>query len=333
MHDCADWRCPCQNERQHTWRELRRDIDNFIAFKRRLGFVYKGGEASLRRFQRFVEPFLRSRRGPLSLKTITDRFIAEGGKLSCRMFCVDVARVRHLCLYRRRLDPQAYAPDSLTLPQVKFLPYLLTKAEVRKTLIAARRYSGPGPRCSGETAYLLVLICYCTGLRIGEATRLQLDAVDTDACTFCIRDSKRKTRIAPFGHDLSQEIKRYMRKRILLVHPRSGAKELLLGLDGRPLGYWRANQVLTVIWRQLGLKPPSGHGGVRPTDLRHAFARERLAAWYRKGADLNAQLPWLSAYMGHTNLLGTEIYLHTTPELMRTASRLFERRFRQAGSL
>ncbi len=304
MHDCADWRCPCQNERQHTWRELRRDIDNFIAFKRRLGFVYKGGEASLRRFQRFVEPFLRSRRGPLSLKTITDRFIAEGGKLSCRMFCVDVARVRHLCLYRRRLDPQAYAPDSLTLPQVKFLPYLLTKAEVRKTLIAARRYSGPGPRCSGETAYLLVLICYCTGLRIGEATRL-----------------------------LSQEIKRYMRKRILLVHPRSGAKELLLGLDGRPLGYWRANQVLTVIWRQLGLKPPSGHGGVRPTDLRHAFARERLAAWYRKGADLNAQLPWLSAYMGHTNLLGTEIYLHTTPELMRTASRLFERRFRQAGSL
>jgi hypothetical protein len=122
-----------------TWRELRRDIDNFIAFKRRLGFVYKGGEASLRRFQRFVEPLLR--RGPLSLKTITDRFIAEGGKPTCRMFSVDVARVRHLCLYRRRLDPQAYAPDSLTLPQVKFLPYLLTKAEVRKTLIAARRYS------------------------------------------------------------------------------------------------------------------------------------------------------------------------------------------------
>lgn len=313
-----------------TWRELRRDINNFIAFKHRLGFVYEGGERSLRRFQRFVEPMLR--RQPRTLKTITDKYIAEGGKPTCQMFVRDVARVRHLCLYRRRTDPRAYAPDSLTLPQAKFLPYLLTKAEVRKTLIAARRYCGPGPRCSGETAHLLVLICYCTGLRIGEATRLELDDVNTEACTFCVRDSKRKTRIVPFGQDLSLEIKKYVRKRIPRVHSRPGAKALLVGLDGRPLGYWRANQVLTVIWRELGLKPPRGHGGVRPTDLRHAFARGRLAAWYRKGADLNAQLPWLSAYMGHTHLLGTEIYLHTTPELMRTASRLFEKRFRQAGS-
>jgi site-specific recombinase XerD len=31
-------------------------------------------------------------------------------------------------------------------------------------------------------------------------------------------------------------------------------------------------------------------------------------------------LPWLSAYLGHRNLLGTERYLHATPEHLNTAS-------------
>ena len=34
--------------------------------------------------------------------------------------------------------------------------------------------------------------------------------------------------------------------------------------------------------------------------------------------------------MGHNNLLGTENYLHATPELLRLASRRFEKRFLEA---
>jgi integrase/recombinase XerD len=135
----------------------------------------------------------------------------------------------------------------------------------------------------------------------------------------------------PFGRDLSLKINEYLRKRSTWVHHSNrGEKALLLDLDGRRLGYQRAYKLLTLLWRQLGLRPARGKGGPRPTDLRHAFARDRLAAWDRQGLDVNAQLPWLSAYMGHKDLLGTEIYLHSTPELLRRASRRFEKRFRQA---
>jgi integrase len=314
-----------------TRSSLRQDIESFIAFKRRLGFVYKSREASLRRFQRFVEPLLRE--GAISLKTLIDTYVAGAGKAAHPNFAQDVGAVRHLCLFRQRRNPAAYVPEPFRgIRRRKSLPYLLSDNEVRKTLIAARGYSGGSPKCSGETAYLLVLICYCTGLRIGEAVRLQLEDVDIQACIFRIHDSKRKSRFVPFGRDLAQILDRYLHKRRTWARSYPEAGHLLLDLKGKPLGYERARRILALLWRQLGIKPPRGYSGPRPTDLRHAFARGRLAAWYRKGMDLNAQLPWLSAYMGHTSLLCTEVYLHTTPELMQAVSRRFEQRFKQAGS-
>jgi integrase/recombinase XerD len=85
------------------------------------------------------------------------------------------------------------------------------------------------------------------------------------------------------------------------------------------------------VLRTLGLKPPRGRRGPRPYDLRHAFAVHRLTAWCREGVDLHACLPWLSAYMGHDNVLGTEVYLHATAELMGLASERFHARFQVAG--
>jgi hypothetical protein len=51
----------------------------------------------------------------------------------------------------------------------------------------------------------------------------------------------------------------------------------------------------------------------------------RLIAWYREGADVQRRLPWLSTYLGHTNLSGTQAYLTLTPELLTEASKRFER--------
>jgi hypothetical protein len=54
----------------------------------------------------------------------------------------------------------------------------------------------------------------------------------------------------------------------------------------------------------------------------------RLTAWAVEGADVHARLPWLSAYLGHVDLLGTEVYLKATPELLALASRRFEQHLR-----
>lgn len=69
------------------------------------------------------------------------------------------------------------------------------------------------------------------------------------------------------------------------------------------------------------LKPSSGRVGPRPYDIRHAFAVHRLVRWYRAGVDVHTRLPWLAAYMGHDDILGTEVYLTATPQLLHLAAR------------
>jgi integrase len=82
--------------------------------------------------------------------------------------------------------------------------------------------------------------------------------------------------------------------------------------------------------RQLGIKPPGGRVGARPYEFRHAFAVHRLTAWANDGIDIHTKLPSLSAYLGHQNIIGTEVYLRATPQLLELASTRFEQHLRDA---
>jgi integrase len=77
------------------------------------------------------------------------------------------------------------------------------------------------------------------------------------------------------------------------------------------------------------MKSAKGRIGPRPYDLRHAFAIRRLSQWYKQGVDLQTRLPWLSAYMGHVDIMGTETYLNATPELLEVAADRLHRRYRE----
>lgn len=165
---------------------------------------------------------------------------------------------------------------------------------------------------------------YCTGVRFGEAVRLRMRDVDLDRMILFIAESKGRSRWVPFDQSLARELARYARKRLARASAAPDDR-FFVGVDRRRLPTNTAWQTITGLFRQAGLKPPRGRVGPRPYDFRHTFAVHRLARWYRAGVDINARLPWLSAYMGHDNLLGTERYLTATPELMATAGRRFER--------
>jgi integrase len=84
------------------------------------------------------------------------------------------------------------------------------------------------------------------------------------------------------------------------------------------------------IFRRLrvhaGIKRPAAdRWQPRLHDLRHTFALDRLIAWYREGADVQACLPLLATYLGHVNVSGTQTYLTMTPALLTEASQRFER--------
>jgi integrase len=101
-----------------------------------------------------------------------------------------------------------------------------------------------------------------------------------------------------------------------------------VGVNRRDLPVKTAHRTLRGLFVRAGLKPEKGRVGPRPYDFRHAFAVQRLTRWYRQGVDLHARLPWLSAYMGHVDIAGTETYLYATPELMELAAKRLHRRYR-----
>ena len=180
-------------------------------------------------------------------------------------------------------------------------------------------------RCPGQLMRMLILTLYCTGIRFGEAVRLRITDVQSGALPV---ESKGRARWVPFHHSLGREFQRYLRWR-RTHEPSDGSAPLFVDTHGQPLTVRHVSDAIRRLLRAVGLKPKSGRRGPRPYDLRHTYACHRLAQWYRAGVDVQSRLAWLSAYMGHTNVFGTEKYLHGTTALLGMASRRFRRRFVQ----
>lgn len=309
-----------------TVASLGRDIDDFLVFKRALGHSYRRGEATLRSFQRFACRHT-GQRGQIDLPCLIRKWLDRvPGRKPVTRAC-DLGAVRQLCHFRRRRDPDGYIPSIRLAPQTesRYTPYVFSQSEIRSLLLMASGLEGrnfwPG------LLRLIILAAYCAGLRFGEAVRLQRADVDLQQCLFHVRGSKGRTRLVPFGADLAQEFCNYWPQReAMLARKGTRSTAVFIGRYGRPVTLSGASDAVRRLLRQLDIKPPRGRKGPRPYDLRHAFAVHRLTAWYREGVDIHARLPWLSAYMGHVNVLGTEVYLHATPELLQLASERFAQR-------
>jgi integrase len=306
-----------------------KEIEAFLEFKRARGAVYDGADRVLRAFDRFAATRYPTRAAQRLPEIIQTWLTGEGKRkpiTTAGYYCF----LRQFCLFRQRRDPGAFVPPRAyrVTSTKKVVPRVLSKREVREIVRRAGALVRPAFR--GPLYRALVLVLYCTGMRLGEPLRLRMRDVDLDRQLIFVAPSKGRSRWVPFHKSLVRELSRYLRAR--RVHARARPDDrFFVGVDR----YWHptdrlhvatAAVVLRGLLRNAGFKPAKGRVGLRPYDLRHAFAVHRLERWYRAGVDLQSRLPELSAYMGHDNLLGTEKYLHATPWLLQTAARRLRRR-------
>jgi integrase len=313
-----------------TAAELTREAQDFLRFKRAMGVGYQRAEFVLTSFVRFVTQHWGEH--AFVLDEAVPRWAARLAGRKAVTLGNEFGVIRQLCLYRRRRDPSSYVPEHALAPIKRsvFVPYIFSAEEIHRLLAAASSHHG---RFIWATMLrTLILVVYCTGLRLGEAVRLRKNDVALDRGILMIRHSKGRSRIVPIRADLVAELHGYAAQRQGLIDQRGCAdpEALFLRLDGSPLTVNSASTALCSLLRELGLKPPSGRIGARPYELRHAFAVHRLTAWAIEGVDVHAKLPWLSAYLGHQNLLGTEVYLKATPQLLDLASRRLEEHLRHS---
>ena len=306
------------------------ELSGFLQFKRSLGYGYGRAEFALREFDRFLSGYARK-----DLRWQLDRaaiaWLSSKPQRKPVSVSMDAAVLRQLFAYLRRL-PHLYVnePSWPRLPTAScFVPHYLSESDVVKLLALCGDLTRPVFRASLYRALLLIL--YCTGLRFGEALRLCMRDVDTRAGVLFVETFKGRARWVPFHRTLARELDRFLVQRAKYA-PTGPEARFFVGANGRVLPVSTAHGTISGLFVKAGLKPGKGRVGPRPYDLRHAFAVQRLRRWYRQGVDLHARLPWLSAYMGHVDIIGTEAYLNATPELLELAAHRLHRRYRKAVS-
>jgi integrase len=318
---------------EHFKSTLAEDLMGFLRFKRNLGHGYVRAGATLQEFDRFCIKYAKEGRG-LRLDRAILSWLASKPQRKAISVSRDAAVLRGFCNYLKRYPghSQVQIPKWPQLPnEANFKAYYLSKTDVLQLLDLAGRLKGPPFRAVLYRALLLLL--YCTGLRFGEALRLRLNDVDIRAGVLFVQQFKGRARWVPFHRSLALELDNYLKIRRSFA-PILENDAFFIGVNKRALPVKTASQTLRNLFRKAGLKPEAGRVGPRPYDLRHAFAMHRLALWYQQGVDIHSRLPWLSAYMGHDNILGTETYLTATPELLAQAGKRMRNRYlysRKAG--
>lgn len=306
------------------------ELERFLTFKRGLGYQYRREEFLLHAFDRFVSARTRAGRGRcFAIDGLLREWLARNENRKPISVAWECSVLRQFCEYRRRETPHAFVPSRNWTPQSTasgtFLPYVLTEADLKALLRLTASLDRPAFRACVYRTLLLVL--YCTGLRFGEALRLRLCDVNLNNAIIFVAESKGRARWVPFHRSLAREIERYLLDRHAYVDaPTRPDDRLFVGRNKARLPINTAHNTLCALFRRAGLKPHSGRTGPRPTDLRHTFAGHRLERWYRERVEINGRLPWLSAYMGHQDILGTERYLTATPQLLALASCRMRRR-------
>jgi len=314
-----------------TVKDLARDAKEFLRFKRSMGITYQRGEHVLDSFLRFV--IQRWGNGKIELDDVVRQWCAR--RAGCKAVTVanEFGVVRQLCLYRRRYDPSGYVPEHALAPikESIFQPYIFSHDEVRQVLALASRHHGHF--IWAGMLRPLILVLYCTGLRLGEAARLHTTDVNLDRGTLMIRCSKGRSRLVVIRSDLVAELRSYVAQRQRLVRDlgRPDPEAFFLRRDASGLTVRSASEAIRRLLRRLGLKPATGRAGARPYEFRHAFAVHRLTAWANEGVDIHTKLPLLSAYLGHVNIIGTEVYLKATSHLLELASTRFAQHLRGAN--
>ena len=190
---------------------LAHDAQQFLAFKRAMGMGYRRAEFVLNSFVRFVRDQYGER--PAALDQAVTQWATRVGDRKAITVGNEFGVVRQLCLFRRRSDPFGFVPDHAVAPvkESVFVPYIFSRDEVLDLVDAASRHEGRN--IWGAMLRTLTLVLYCTGMRLGEATRVHLVDVDLRRAVLTVQRSKGRSRILAIRDDLVVELRQYLRQR------------------------------------------------------------------------------------------------------------------------
>jgi integrase len=294
--------------------ELAGAIAGLVAEKRALGYKYVSEERALARFEAFCASEFPG------LSTVTRASVeawiaaARGRAVKPATVISLIAPVRELArwFHRRGVDAYVLPAGALEKP-ARYVPHIYTDQELAALFAATDRC-----RYCSEVPFrhlvmpVLFRTIYACGLRCSEARLLRVEDVEIDAGVLAVRDAKG-------GKDRQVPVSEPLRERLACYHSKLAGQPgwgwFFPGATlGVPLTLMNVNHNFRRFLWQARI-PHGGRGhGPRVHDLRHTAAVNNLRAWFARGESVDALLPVLQAYLGHSSIGDTAYYLRLTAE-------------------
>lgn len=292
-------------------------IENLIAQKNVLGFPYKESSRILRDFDAFcVRDF------PEAMELTEELCMAwavRKPKEGNNAFRNRLMPIRELARHLIRNGEQAFLlPSDLARRLPSHEAYIFSKTEI---ISIWDYFDHLKPKRNFPVRHLVIpmifRLLYCCGLRPAEARRLRVCDAILERGRLDIMESKgNRSRIVMMADDVAEMMRSYDRAVSAIMPSRT---VFFPDSNGNVYTKEWMEKTFRIARKQIGLRAVGGHFP-RPYDFRHTFATHRLYQWMKEGKDLNAMLPYLSAYMGHTELSHTYYYIHLVPGLFEEMS-------------
>jgi integrase len=300
---------------------IRDSLARYVAVRRALGASFYEPALALGHFVDLLEregaEFITT---DLALRWATTPVLAERATWGRRL-----SQVRGFARWMSVIDSRNQIPPAglLSARRRRNAPHIYTEQEINLLMLQATRLrSRTGMRALTYSTLIGLLVA--TGLRPGEAFRLDRSDVDLVNGILSIRESKfGKSRFVPIEESTRAALERYARSRDRIC-PLRLSEAFLVDERGMRMKAGTARSMFVRMSRAIGLRSATEDGrdgyGPRLQDFRHSFATGRLVEWYRAGLDVSRELPKLAAYLGHVNVGLTYWYIEAVPELLELAA-------------
>ena len=297
---------------------LRRALAGYLAVRRSLGYKLARAEKLLAQFITYLEE-------AGAATVTTDLAVAwatlPGGDANWHAHRLGV--VRGFAAYLHTIDPAAEIPPAGLIPARprRATPYLYSDADIAALIAAVASLRFPLRAATYQTLIGLLAV---TGMRVGEAIRLDGADLDLAAGVVTVRQSKfGKSRLLPLHPSTTAALRGYLRLRDR-VCPRPRTAAVFISPAGTRLLYCNVHATWKLLVASAGLHARSAACRPRIHDVRHSFAVRSLLDAYATGQDGQARLALLSTYMGHADPSHTYWYLSAAPELLALAGQRLE---------
>jgi len=300
----------------HAW------VEEYLAYRRSLGFALKSPAWQLRDFARYAEHV--GHQGPLTVDLAT-RWALRSRSADPAQAARRLGIIRSFARHRALFDSATEVPPMGLLGRVprRQQPHIYSDAEIAALLREASRLR-PRGGLSATTHATFFSLLVSTGLRLSEACHLTGKDVDLDHSLLTIRGSKfRKSRWVPLHPSATRALTLYAVHRDAVV-PADPASFFFRTQRVPELTPAAVEKAFARIRRRLGWSAQGRSRRPRIHDARHTFCVRRLQRWYEEGADVGQKILALSTYLGHAKVTDTYWYLTGVPELMALASKRFE---------